>query len=318
MLYVSTRSKVDSFTTHRALHSEAAPDGGCFMPMQLPVLTDVQLAELEQMNFSQAMALILNLFFGTKITGWDVDFAAGRQAVALAEIGHKVSVSENWHNPVGDFDYLVRRLYALVCDEKFPRQKPNFWFYTAAYIAVLFGNHGRLCRRDVYEYDIAVQTMDLQQLLAIRCAQKMGLPIAKIVLGSLDGDGLWEFISYGDYQTGRKTLPTGLEALLWLEFGVYEVQNYLQTSVKHGIYKLNPMALEKFRENIFVAVVGDGRAEDVAVGARRSAGYAMQTGTARAFGALQDYRAKYGENRNTLLLADRMVSDSPGKHGKTK
>ena len=92
MLYVSTRNKVDSFTTYFALRNEAAPDGGVFMPMQLPVLSDVQLAQLEQMNFSQAIAFILNQFFGTKITGWDVDFAAGRQAVALHEIGHKVSV----------------------------------------------------------------------------------------------------------------------------------------------------------------------------------------------------------------------------------
>lgn len=310
MLYVSTRNKVDSFTTYFALRNEAAPDGGVFMPMQLPVLSDVQLAQLEQMNFSQAIAFILNQFFGTKITGWDVDFAAGRQAVALHEIGHKVSVSENWHNPAGEFDYLVRRLYALVCDEKFPKQKPNFWFYTAVYIAVLFGNYCRFCRRDIYEFDIAVQTTDLRQLLAIRCAQKMGLPIMKTVLGSLDGDGLWEFISYGDYQTGRKTLPAGLEALLWLEFGTQEVQNYLAVSGKHGIYKLPPVKLDKFRENIFVAVVGERRAMDVAIGAQRSTGYAMPTGTARAFGALQDYRAKYGENRNTLLLADVMATDT--------
>ena len=199
MLYVSTRNKVDSFTAYRALRSETAPDGGIFMPMQLPVLTDIQLSELEQMNFSQAVSYILNLFFGTKITGWDVDFAAGRQAVTLTEIGHKVSVSENWYNPAGEFDYFVRRLYALVCGEKFPKQKPNFWFYTAVYIAIVFGNYGRFCRRDVYEFDIAVQTADLQQLLAIRYVQKMGLPVRKVVLGSLEGDGLWEFLSYGRF-----------------------------------------------------------------------------------------------------------------------
>ena len=316
MLYVSTRNKVDSFTAYRALRSESAPDGGVFMPMQIPVLTDVQLAELEQMNFSQAMAYVLNLFFGTKITGWDVELAVGRQAVSLTEIGHKISVSENWHNPVGEFNYLVRRLHALVCEEKFPKQKPNFWFFTAVYIAILFGNYGRFCRRHVYEFDIAVQTTNLQQLLAIRYAQKMGLPIIKTVLGSLEGDGLWEFISYGDYQTGRKNLPDGMEALLWLEFGASEVQNYLQICQKHGLYKLDLLRLEQFRKNIFVAVVGDGRAKDVAASTRRSAGYAMQVGRARAFGALQDYRAKYGENRNTLLLADGIASDPLGKHGK--
>lgn len=313
MLYVSTRNKVDAFTAYRALRNDAAPDGGIFMPMNLPVLKDVQLAELEQMNFGQTVAYIVNMFFGSKISGWDVDFAIGRQAVVLNEIGHKVCVSENWHNPAGEFNYFVRRLYTLVCGEKFPKQKPNFWFFTTAYIALLFGTYGRLCRTDVYEFDIAVQTLDLQQLLAIRCAQKMGLPVIKIILGSLDGDGLWEFVSYGDYPTARKDLPAGLEALLWLNFGVQEVRKYLQTTQKRGIYKLNPMDLETLRQGVFVAVVGDARANDVAVGARRSTGYAMESGTARAFGALQDYRAKCGENRNTLLLADTMPAATTGK-----
>ena len=313
MLYVSTRNKVDAFTTYRALRSEAAPDGGLFMPMQIPVLTDIQLAELEQMNFGQVTAFIMNLFFGTQLTGWDVEFAVGRQCVVLQEIGHKVCVSENWHNPAGEFDYFVRRLYALVRGEKFPKEKPNIWFYTAVYIAVLAGTYGRLCRREVYEYDIAVQTLDLQQLLAIRYAQKMGLPVMKVILGSLDGDGLWEFLSYGDYPTARNTLPTCLEALLWLEYGVQEVQRYLQIADKRGIYKLSLANLDIFRHGIYVAVIGNSRVKDVAHGASKSIGYAMEAGTARAFGALQDFRAKYGENRNTLLLSNCMPPEQKAK-----
>ena len=314
MLYVSTRNKVDAFTTYRALRSETAPDGGYFVPMQLPILTDVQFAQLEQMNFGQATAFAMNLLFGTQITGWDVDFAVGRQAVVFNEIGPKVFVSENWHNPAGEFAYFVRRLYALVHGEKFPNEKPNAWFLTAAYIAVLFGAYGQLCRRDVYEFDIAVQTLDLQQMLAIRCAQKMGLPIMKIVLGSLDGDGLWEFFSYGDFATARDVLPTGLESLLWLQLGVHEVQKFLTISQKRGIYKLKLTDLDVLKQGVFVAVVGNSRAKDVAHGAIRSVGYAMEAGTARAFGALQDYRAKHGESRNTLLLADVMPGNLKTKN----
>ena len=310
MLYVSTRNKVDSFTAHRVLHTDAAPDGELFMPMQVPVLSDIQLAELEQMNFGQSVAYIMNLLFGTELTGWDVDFAVGRQATTLVEIGHKVSVSENWHNPAGEYDYFVRRLYTLVCGEKFPKTKPNVWFCTASYIALLFGTYGRLCRRGIYTWDVAVQTGELQQLLAIRYAQKMGLPVERIILGSLEGDGLWELFSYGDYQVGRKGRPDALEALLWLEFGAAEVQNYLKAIETRGIYKLNPLDLETLRKGIFIAVMGDGRAQNVAAGTKRSAGYAMESSTARAFGALQDYRAKHGENRNTLLLAD-IMPDSP-------
>ena len=78
MLYLSTRSKADSFTAYRVLHSDAAPDGGMFLPMQLPVQNDADLAAFAQMNFGEAAAAVLNLFFGTKLSGWDVDFAVGR------------------------------------------------------------------------------------------------------------------------------------------------------------------------------------------------------------------------------------------------
>ena len=75
MLYLSTRSKTDSFTAYRVLHSDCAPDGGMFMPMQIPVQDDVALASFERMNFGEAIASILNLFFGSQLSGWDIDFA---------------------------------------------------------------------------------------------------------------------------------------------------------------------------------------------------------------------------------------------------
>ena len=136
MLYLTTRNKADSFTAHRVLRSSAAPDGGLFMPMQLPVLTDLQLNALEQMNFGEATAFTMNLFFGTQLTGWDVDFAVGRQSLALENMGHRVCVAESWHNPAGSHEYMAQRLYGLVLGEKVTAQQPSLWFLTAVNIAV--------------------------------------------------------------------------------------------------------------------------------------------------------------------------------------
>ena len=82
-MYLSTRNKTDSFTAHRVLHSGNAPDGGMFLPMQIPELDEFVLSDYEHMSFSEVTASILNLFFGTNLSGWDVDFAVGRQAVEL-------------------------------------------------------------------------------------------------------------------------------------------------------------------------------------------------------------------------------------------
>ena len=303
MLYLTTRNKADSYTAYRMLRCDVAPDGGQFLPMQLPVLTDYRLASLEEMNFGQITAEFFNLFFGTKINGWDVDFAIGRQAVTLANFGHKVWASETWHNPFGTHAYLVQRLLALALGEKHTTAKPNLWFDVVVDIALLFSMHANLCRQGICEFDISLESGNLQELLALRCAQKMGLPVDKIIMGSIPDDGLWEFVSHGEYATAGKAHMTGLEALLWLEFGHEEAAKLLKTEERKGIYHLDPIRTDMFKRDMFVSVVGEDRALSVVKSAAKSGQIAMERSTARAFGALQDYRAKTGINRNTLLIA---------------
>lgn len=303
MLYLSTDNKTDSFTAYKVLHSAATAGDGMFMPMQLPVQDDIALAAFEQMSFGETTATILNIFFGTHITGWDVDFAVGRQALDLVSAGYKISLAESWHNPAGTHAYLLQRLYALVRGEKYTPDTPNLWFQTAVNIAILFGVYGKYSRQEIYEFDVAVESGDLSLLLAIRYAQKMGLPIQKVILGCLDGDGLWEFVSYGIYQTGRKEWMKTFEALLWLEFGYDEAERYHTAVRLRQHYRLENLKFEKFRDGLFASVVGDDRVKNIIDSTMRTNNYQMQNSTARAFGALQDYRAKTGINKNTLLFA---------------
>lgn len=273
------------------------------MPMNLPVQDDVALAAFEQMNFGEAAAVILNLFFGTRITGWDVDFAVGRQTLDLVSAGYKISLAESWHNPAGSHEYLCQRLYCLVRGEKHTTDTPNLWFYTAVNIAILFGVYGKFARQEIYEFDVAVEAGDLLLLLAIRYAQKMGLPVRKVILGCVDGDGLWEFLSYGNYQIGRKDRIAGLEALLWIAFGYGEVQTYCDAVQNRQQFRLNQWKFEQFRSGLFATVVGDARVKNVIDSTWRTNNYQMESSAARAFGALQDYRAKTGINKNTLLFS---------------
>ena len=307
MLYLNTRNKADSFTAHKVLRSMLAPDGGSYMPMRLPVQDDLSLAAFEQMSFGEAAATILNLFYGTQLSGWDVDFAVGRQTLDLVSAGYKVCLAESWHNPAGSHDYLVQKLYQLATGELVSIQSINMWFCVTVDIAILFAIYGRYCRQDIYEFDAAVETGDLQQLLAVRCAQKMGVPIRKVILGGIDGDGIWEFLSHGSYQVNRKHCSAGLEALLWLEFSYGETAEYVCALQSRSIYKLNEIKLAGFKKDLFATVVGDARAANMAESAVRTNNYQMELSTARAFAALQDYRAKTGENKNTLLFARSMT-----------
>lgn len=303
MLYLTTRNKADSFTAHKVLRSTAAPDGGMFMPMSIPVQDDIALSRYERMSFGETVAEIMNIFFGTQLSGWDVDFAVGRQAVDLVAVGHKVSVAECWHNPAGAWDYLVGRLYRLVTGGDSNGAVPNTWFHVAVNIAVVFGMYGKSCRRDIYEFDVAVDTEDMLLLLAVRYAKRMGLPIRKIILGCTDQNGLWYFLSYGDFVASKRERNIAFEALLWLDFGYDEVVNYTDCVDGKATFRLHALALDQFRKDLFGTVVGDRRTEHVSESAWQTNRYRMELATARAFGALQDYRAKTGENKNTLLFA---------------
>lgn len=303
MLYVTTENKANSYTAHKVLRCSAAPDGGMFMPMSVPVQDDTSLAAVAQMNVGESFASVLNLFFGTQLSGWDVDFAVGRQTLELVSAGYKVFLAESWHNTAGTHDNLVKRLHQLVTRTDHVSVMPNLWFYTVVDIAILFAVYGKFCRQELYSVDIAVETGNLQHLLAIRYAQKMGLPIRKIILGCLAEDSIWEFVAYGTYPTSRKHRNPCLEALLWLEFGYGEAQKYSAAVENRTVYHLAEPSLEQFRNGIFATVVGDDRVKNVVESTVRTNNYQMERSTARAFAALQDYRAKKGFNNNTLLFS---------------
>ena len=78
MLYVTTRVGQDAFTANRALSENRCPEGGFFVPMRLPYFDEVQIAQLAEKSFSQNMADILNLFFGTRLDGRSLELAIGR------------------------------------------------------------------------------------------------------------------------------------------------------------------------------------------------------------------------------------------------
>ena len=119
----------------------------------------------------------------------------------------------------------------------------------------------------------------------------------------LCSDGVWEFLSFGDYQAGRKEKQACFEALLWLEYSYEESSKYCDAAEKKTTYRLSQIRLEQFRADVFGSVVGDYRATKMVESTIKTNRHRMEADTARAFCALQDYRAKTGENRNTLLIA---------------
>ena len=81
MLYITTRNKFDTYTVHKANQSDRGPDGGLYLPFRMPELTKEQIKAFAQQPFCQRVADLLNQFFGTQLTAWDVELYGGKNTV---------------------------------------------------------------------------------------------------------------------------------------------------------------------------------------------------------------------------------------------
>ena len=303
MLYLTTRNKTDSYTAHRVLHGGSPCAGGCYVPMLIPQFSEQQFEKMKDKPFSSVVADILNLFFSTKINGWDIDFAVGRKAFKIANLSHRVFVLETWHNPEGTHNYTVKCLHHLLCGESNMYLRPNDWFYTAVDIAMLFGVYSNLMKIGITEFNVALPAGDLKLLAAVRYAQKMGLPISLVALGADEREDLWEFIYHGNYSTKRDSLPAGLELMIYLAFGCEAVRDYLRIAECGRIYRLSENELAVFADSIFMAVVGSNRIQNMVSNVKRSCNYKISTDAACAYSALQDCRVHGAGNQDAVLFS---------------
>ena len=95
MLYLTTREKFDAFTAARTLASDHGADGGRYLPYKMPHYSAEEIAALKDMSFGQTVAQVLNTFFGTRLTTWDVECCIGRFPLRLAVMGQKVFTAES-------------------------------------------------------------------------------------------------------------------------------------------------------------------------------------------------------------------------------
>lgn len=313
MLYVSTRDPKDAYTAHRALHEEFAPDGGMFVPFQEISFTSEELEALAADGFGQTVAKVLNRFFSCRLSGWDVDCCIGRSPLKLSSLGRRTVVAELWHNLEQSYSGLEQGLYTLISGSK---NMPAGWAVIAIRIAVVCGVVGELIRIGVENADFAVATGDFTTPMAIWYARKMGLPVGMILCSCNENGALWELLQRGECSTGAAVVKTNLpeldcafprqlEQLIFATQDREEFNRYLDVIARGGIYAPEEERLALINDGLSASVVGSPRVDSVISSVYRTNDYIIDPVTALAFGGLQDYRARSGENRTTVLLADR-------------
>ena len=308
MLYLTTRDRVGSYTPKYAMNRERCACGGFFYPNRLPVLTEVQLAELPAESFGQRVAQIMNIFFGEQLNGWEIEFSAGRHPARISAMNHKIAVLEAWHNSNAALEGFISNVFDRLEGEGVP----GSWFRIAVRIALLFAAFGDLMKAGIAEgdhpVDIALDAGEFESVLAAWYARKMGLPIGTIVLGCNDSSSLWDFFHHGELDTKcdtQRRIPGCLELLILETLGFKEAQRFVSACRENKHYFLRDDQLRVLQKGMCCAVIRQHRRDAIVRNVYGTNCYLMEPGTAQAYGALQDYRSSRGETACALILSEK-------------
>lgn len=319
MLYLTTRSKHDVYTAHVTLRQDRGTDGGLFLPFRMPYFDHEQIVALKTRSFGQNVADILNLFFSTKLTSWDVEMVMGRAPVKLKPMNYRVIVAELWNQ----MDHTFRKLICGLSGKIHPDHEligdPSDWSELAIRIAVLFGVYGESVRTDLIgegeHLNVAVSAGSFSGPMAVWYARKMGLPIDTVICGCNENGGLWELLHRGELDAGAVALstdtpecdhvvPPDLERLIFGACGLEEVQRFFWSCTEGSVYAPSQEANDAIRQGMFAAVVSKGRVETIIPSVYRTSRYVLGPYAALAYGALTDHRSRTGNSAKTLLLSE--------------
>lgn len=326
MLYVTSRNDKDSFTAQRAIAESRGPDGGIYVPFRITPLSEEELGELANISFNQCLALILNRLLHTRLTGWDMDLCIGRYPVRLSSMSHRIVIGESWHNPDGDFRAMVRDISRLVRSDKGNADDYGPWMEMSVRIAVSFGIFAELMRQGMVSpgnpMDVSVVSGDFFAPMSIWYARMMGLPAANIVCCCNENSGIWNLIHHGELRTDQPcihtatpeadvSVPDGLECLISACCGTEETDLYLETVRRGRMYCPAPHHLDKLRQGIQVSVISGPGMMRTIPNVFSTSRTLLSPYAALAYAGLLDYRARTGESRYGLILAEKSPATDP-------
>ncbi len=306
MLYLTTRDSFDTFTASRAMSCDFADNGGLYLPFKLPKIDPT---ELKGMTFGQCCAQVLNQFFSQRMTGREVEFVLGRNPVRVHSMTDRVVIAENWRGTEPSYGALERKLAQRLCKDG----EISSWMRIAIRIAVVFGTFAELLKNEIVREDFPVDVAlpeDFNLTMAVWYAREMGLPIGTIILSARPDSPVWDLLHLGQVRLSINKNTREAERLIHAALGVEEAKKYALALESGSAYTLLPEAAMKLRQGMFCAVVSRERENQTVSQVYRTTSALLVPQTASAYSALMDYRAKSGESRRALLLAD----DAPLDH----
>lgn len=320
MLYVTTRDNKDAYTAQRVLCEEASPDGGRYVPMRLLPFSTEEIHCLMKISSLECMAQIINYLFNTRLTRWDLEFAAGRNAVRFRQMGQKILISECWHNIGWTFNSLADSLAKIIRVPQNEGYPMGEWARVGIGIAAFFGIFSELYQNGIIsgesKVDISVAAGDFVFPTCAWYARFLGLPIGEIICSCKENSGLWELFCQGQLPSGREThitdasnsdvaVPRALERLIYYWGGTEEAKRFGACCEAGTSYFVGSGMSETMSAGFHISVISQPRVMSTIPNVFTTHGYLMSPCTAAAYAGLLDFRAKNRGGRPGIILSGR-------------
>ena len=309
MLYVTTRNNSDAFTAHRTMTNHFGPDGGGFVPFRMPYFDNSQLLHLKEKSFNENVADVLNLFFSTQLTNWDLDFGIGRNLLRISALNQKILIAELWHNLEGDYNYIESMLFQKITPES--GADITKWSQIAIRVAVLFGIYGQMLRQNSIRlgehFAFSVRNDDFVTPIAALYCREMGMPINTVICACNEEGNLWDFIHRGFINTANITtnMQNGVERLLQLTLGCTLAADFSAACEQKRTFTIAETDLPRLNNALFCSVSGKERAQSIINSLYRTSAYIIDDDAALSYGGLQDYRAQVGDSQLIVILSEK-------------
>lgn len=192
------------------------------------------------------------------------------------------------------------------------RLVPQIVYYFYSYIKLV--ENGTIKIMD--KVNFSVPTGNFGNILAGYYAKLLGLPINKLVCASNENNVLYDFINTGVYDKNREfhktispsmdiLLSSNLERLLYYLCGKDNsiVKNLMDELSTKGKYKISKSMQESLNNDFYGGCVFKDDSQKIIKKVYENYGYLLDTHTAVAYKALEDYKTSTGDKTVSLVLS---------------
>lgn len=190
------------------------------------------------------------------------------------------------------------------------RLAPQIVYYVKSYCDLVAKNEIKLGDK----INVCVPTGNFGNIFAAYIAKLMGLPIAKLICASNSNNILTDFLRTGTYDRNRSfyltmspsmdiLISSNLERLLCFVAGIEKTTAFMTSLSETGAYTVDSETKNKISENFVGYFTDEKQTSDTIRKYYTSYAYLMDTHTAVAFHAAEQYRAESGDSTKTIIAS---------------